>query len=85
MNFDVVGLGLSTVDHLGVVEALPSFDEVAFVSDYDQQGGGPVATALVTLARLGARVALCRPGNTSLRKPQRVDLRNGTAGDGRRI
>ena len=57
MNFDVVGLGLSTVDHLGVVEALPSFDEVAFVSDYDQQGGGPVATALVTLARLGARVA----------------------------
>jgi len=57
MGFDVVGLGLCTVDHLGVVEALPAFDEVAFVSDYDRQGGGPVATALVTLARLGARVA----------------------------
>lgn len=53
---DVVGLGLCTVDHLFVLEHPPTFERGAPVRDYSTQGGGPVATALVALARLGARV-----------------------------
>ena len=54
MNTDVIGLGLCTVDMLFVVDELPAFDATLRASQYLRQGGGPVPTALVTLARLGA-------------------------------
>jgi sugar/nucleoside kinase (ribokinase family) len=53
---DVVGVGMATVDVLTVVPRLPKPDEVYRVVRTDLQGGGPVATALVALARLGAEV-----------------------------
>ena len=54
-GFEVAGLGIATVDILTCVEKLPLADEVFEAVAIDVQGGGPVATALVTLARLGTR------------------------------
>ncbi len=55
--FDVVGLGCSCFDWLGVVPRLPGPDEEIHMLETKQQGGGEVATALVALARLGVSVA----------------------------
>ena len=57
MNYDVVGLGQCCVDYLGVVGQYPNINEKEEVKDLTIQGGGPVATAMVTLSRLGARTA----------------------------
>lgn len=57
-EFDVIGLGVSTLDVISLVEHFPAQDEVQQALAVTVQGGGPVATALVTLARLGARVAM---------------------------
>ena len=54
MSIDVIGIGLCTVDMLFVVEQQPAFDTTMRASQYLRQGGGPVPTALVALARLGA-------------------------------
>jgi sugar/nucleoside kinase (ribokinase family) len=56
--FDVIGLGVSTVDSLNVVDHFPDKEEVQKSVCSTMQGGGPVATAIVTLARLGATVAM---------------------------
>lgn len=58
MEFDVVGLGVSTIDILSLVDHLPMGEEVQRAIDMTIQGGGPVATAMVTLARLGAKVVM---------------------------
>lgn len=50
----VVGLGFSSLDTLGLVPHLPQLDEGAPLLGITRQGGGPVAQALVTIARLGA-------------------------------
>ena len=55
--FDVVGVGCSCLDFLGVVPHIPGLDEEIEMLESTQQGGGEVATALVTLAKLGAAVA----------------------------
>ena len=57
MSFDVIGLGCACLDFLGVVHRLPEMDEQIWMSESTQQGGGMVATALVTLSRLGASTA----------------------------
>ena len=57
-RMDVLGLGVSTVDILSIVDHFPTQREVLRASDMTIQGGGPVATALVTLARLGAHTAM---------------------------
>ncbi len=56
-SFDVVGLGQCSLDLLGTVAEYPQVDQKAELGDFLVQGGGPVATALVTLSRLGASVA----------------------------
>lgn len=57
-NFDVVGVGYSSVDYLGIVDEYPPPADVKMpMSQFTKQGGGPVATALVALSRLGARTA----------------------------
>ena len=56
-KFDVIGLGCSCIDFLGIVPHLPRLDEEVEMIESMQQGGGEVATALVTLARLGSSVA----------------------------
>ena len=55
-RLDVVGLGYCSWDYLGVLDQIPEFDApTVSLSDFAISGGGPVSTALVTLARLGAR------------------------------
>tara|TARA_B100000959_G_C14912487_1_gene595750 strand:+ start:394 stop:1305 length:912 start_codon:yes stop_codon:yes gene_type:complete len=50
---DAVGLGLVTVDELYLVDALPIFGESQRARARSRQCGGPAATAMATLARLG--------------------------------
>jgi sulfofructose kinase len=54
-KLQVVGIGTAALDYLGMVDKMPQFNDLEAV--YPQRwmitGGGPVATALVTLARLG--------------------------------
>jgi ribokinase len=57
-QIDVVGLGQCSLDILGQLEVYPQLDQKAELSSLLLQGGGPVATALVTLARLGVSVAM---------------------------
>ena len=57
-QIDVVGLGQCSLDILGKVGSYPGLDQKAELSALLVQGGGPVATALVTLARLGVPVAM---------------------------
>ena len=55
---DVVGLGYCSYDYLAVVPQRPDFDtDTQTLADFATGGGGPVSTALVALARLGARTA----------------------------
>lgn len=57
-DIDVVGLGVATLDILSLVDHFPSGEEIQRAEDMILQGGGPVATAIVALARLGARTAM---------------------------
>lgn len=56
-RFDVIGLGACAVDFLGLVSSYPRPDTKNKMNRFIQQGGGPVATALVAMARLGAKVS----------------------------
>ena len=49
----VVGVGHCAVDYLGVVPRYPDVDTKQEVLEFSQQGGGPAATAIVTLACFG--------------------------------
>jgi Sugar kinases, ribokinase family len=57
LNYDVVGLGQCCIDYLGTVKQYPDINEKEEVNNLTVQGGGPVATAMVTLSRLGASTA----------------------------
>jgi len=56
--FDAVGVGYSCLDFLATVPGMPEIDTKMGIKSLAVQGGGPTATALVTLARLGLRTAL---------------------------
>jgi len=56
-RFDVIGIGNCTVDFLGIIPSFPRPDTKNKIIRFIQQGGGPVATALVALSRLGAKVS----------------------------
>ena len=49
----VTGIGQCSLDYLAVVDAYPRANTKKEVFEWREQGGGPVATALVTVARLG--------------------------------
>jgi sulfofructose kinase len=49
----VTGLGQCSLDYLGLVNVNPRVDTKEEVLEWHEQGGGPVATALVALSRLG--------------------------------
>jgi sugar/nucleoside kinase (ribokinase family) len=53
--FDVVGMGLNSVDLLCVVPAFPTFNSKMKIEQFSRQGGGQVATAMVALTRWGAK------------------------------
>ena len=57
-GFAVVGLGQCSLDLLGLIEQFPEPDAKTELASPLLQGGGPVATALVTLARLGVTTAV---------------------------
>ena len=54
----VIGLGQATLDILGAIASFPVPDSKCELSNLTIQGGGPTATALVTLSRLGIRTAM---------------------------
>ena len=54
---DVIGIGMCAVDNLFLVPQPPAFGRRVMAAEYSRQGGGPVATAMVTLACLGADVS----------------------------
>lgn len=58
-GFAVVGLGQACLDLLGRVPRYPCVDEKIEIEELTFQGGGPVATALVALARWGLPVVFC--------------------------
>jgi sugar/nucleoside kinase (ribokinase family) len=54
--FDVVGMGLNSVDFLCVVPAFPASNSKMRIDRFSKQGGGQVATAMVALRRWGLKV-----------------------------
>lgn len=56
--FDVIGIGVSTVDFINVVEKFSVSEDVQKTKMMKMDCGGPVSTAIVSLARLGARTAM---------------------------
>jgi sulfofructose kinase len=57
-KYDLLGIGVSTLDLLTIVEKFPSGDSVQKAVETKTQGGGPVATAMCAAANLGAKVAM---------------------------
>jgi len=53
--FDVVGMGLNSVDFLSVVPEFPTLNSKMEILRFSRQGGGQVATAMVALSRWGVR------------------------------
>jgi sugar/nucleoside kinase (ribokinase family) len=53
--FDVIGFGVNTLDVIALVDGYPAPDTKQAVLDFEVQGGGMTATALVACARLGLR------------------------------
>jgi sulfofructose kinase len=49
----VTGLGQCSLDYLSLVDVYPQVNTKQEVLQWQEQGGGPVATALVALSRLG--------------------------------
>lgn len=75
-EFDVVCVGCVTVDSIAVVDHVPAEDERVESQPFADSGGGPAATAAVTLARLGHRVAFCGvtgPGTTGARAREMLE------------
>jgi sulfofructose kinase len=54
-QFDVVGFGLNSVDHICVVPEYPHLDTKCEIVHYAKLPGGQVATAVLFLARMGMR------------------------------
>ncbi len=53
--FDVVGMGLNSVDFLCVVPEFPAPNSKTEMIQFSKQGGGQVATAMVALSRWGVK------------------------------
>ena len=53
IRMKIVGLGQCALDHSFVIDCLPEPDTKKEVMQWEINGGGPVATALVSLSRLG--------------------------------
>jgi len=51
----VTGIGQCSLDYLALVDSYPEVDTKKEVLEWEEQGGGPVATALISLARLGVQ------------------------------
>lgn len=56
-DFDCLGFGICALDYLSILDPYPGLDEKVNVVSSSVQGGGPVPTAMATMAKLGAEVA----------------------------
>jgi ribokinase len=56
-KYDVIGVGYTALDYLGIVPHLPEENHKLEMSGFAVQGGGPTATAVVTARRLGLDAA----------------------------
>ena len=54
-EIDVIGLGVSTIDRFFIVEHFPCKEDVQQAKSSKLEGGGPVATALVTLSKIRSK------------------------------
>jgi sugar/nucleoside kinase (ribokinase family) len=54
-SFDVVGMGLNSVDFLCLVPEFPTINSKMKILKFSKQGGGQVATAMVALSRWGVK------------------------------
>ena len=54
-NYDVVGFGTNSVDHLCVMPEYPDINTKTEIIQYKKLPGGQVATAVMLLSRLGCR------------------------------
>ncbi|MFT4729889.1 MAG: sulfofructose kinase [Granulosicoccus sp.] len=71
----VTGVGTAVVDYVGVVDHYPAQDTQIELQTFSKQTGGNVATAMVTLARLGAKASfLGKFGEDELGKMVHADL-----------
>jgi len=65
--FDVVGMGLNSVDFLTVVPEFPTLNSKMKILRFSKQGGGQIATALVALSRWGLKTKyIGKVGNDEL-------------------
>jgi len=53
--FEVVGMGLNSVDFLSLVPEFPTLNSKMKMLQFSKQGGGQVATAMVALSRWGIK------------------------------
>ncbi|MEM2481461.1 MAG: PfkB family carbohydrate kinase, partial [Candidatus Hadarchaeales archaeon] len=56
-KYDVLGIGTTAVDIVYLLNGYPVLGMKKRAIDFSIQGGGLIGTSLVTLARLGAKVA----------------------------
>jgi len=56
-TFDIAGLGICSVDFLGLMKKYPEPGEKIPLQAFSKQGGGLAGTALTAAARLGAKTA----------------------------
>lgn len=54
-QFDVVGLGVNTLDLTAVINGFPQPDTKQQMHEFSVQGGGMIATAMVACSRLGLK------------------------------
>ena len=57
-RFDVLSVGIATVDNIVLVERYPDRDERVIALEHARSIGGPATVAAITMSRLGVKVAL---------------------------
>ena len=76
-RWDILGLGVITVDDLIYVEEYPDSETKLEINTEIRQGGGLTATALVAASRMDTRVAYCAVlGENELSRFARQELEN---------
>jgi len=82
--YDVVGMGLNAVDFLCIVPHYPKFNTKVEMLEFNKQGGGQIATAMVALSRWGISTSyIGKVGDDDLGKftiqelrKEKVDIKN---------
>lgn len=75
----VTGIGQCSWDYLAVIDSYPDADTKKEITVWEEQGGGPVATALIALSRLGVR---CRFYGITGSDPEGEKIRESLISEG---